>query len=289
MAARSSVSRRTPVVNNTKIAKRKTAKRSSRSSPRRKKGKGISGATAFWLLFIVIILFLFIVNMDNIFRGVEVIQREFSAQPDEAEEAPAPSALPTPNPATSPAPSAAAPAPSASSAPTATTSPAASPAPTAAPAPAAAPPPAATAPAPAEELHDRYIYLVQVDNIGNIHRIRTNRRLPQSASPLNDSLNALLAGPTASEMERGMMTMIPVNSRLQSAVLRGDVAHVSFNEEFQYNVFGAEGLREQIRQVVFTVTEFPSINSVQILIDGARVEFIGEGVRIGNPLSRDDY
>ena len=48
-----------------------------------------------------------------------------------------------------------------------------------------------------------------------------------------------------------------------------------------------EGYAGQIRQIVFTITEFPNIKSVQILIEGRRLDYLGEGVWIGSPLGRE--
>ncbi|MFQ3547172.1 MAG: hypothetical protein SNJ56_02450 [Termitinemataceae bacterium] len=41
--------------------------------------------------------------------------------------------------------------------------------------------------------------------------------------------------------------------------------------------------------MLWTATEFPSVTRVQILIEGAVVPFLGEGIRIGGPLSRDSF
>jgi spore germination protein GerM len=54
-----------------------------------------------------------------------------------------------------------------------------------------------------------------------------------------------------------------------------------------FNGYGAEGYVAQLRQIVWTATEFPNIHDVQILIEGRRIEFLGESIRIGRPISRD--
>jgi spore germination protein GerM len=65
------------------------------------------------------------------------------------------------------------------------------------------------------------------------------------------------------------------------------VAYVDFNENFRFNPLGKEGLKAQLNQVVYTVTEFSNISRLQILIDGKKVNFLGpEGIYIGEPLSR---
>ena len=42
-------------------------------------------------------------------------------------------------------------------------------------------------------------------------------------------------------------------------------------------------------QIVYTATEYSTVNSVQILIDGQKKEYLSEGVWIGSPLSRSSF
>jgi spore germination protein GerM len=102
-----------------------------------------------------------------------------------------------------------------------------------------------------------------------------------------DSLNALLAGPSAAERQRGLVSLIPRNTRILSATVRGATAYISFSEDFQYNTYGVEGYAAQRQQIVWTATEFSTVKDVQILIEGRRVDYLGEGIWIGSPISRE--
>jgi spore germination protein GerM len=102
-----------------------------------------------------------------------------------------------------------------------------------------------------------------------------------------DSLNALLQGPSTEEQRRGLVSLIPSGTRILSATVRGTTAYISFSEEFQYNTYGVEGYAAQLKQIVWTATEFPNVQDVQILIEGRRVDYLGEGIWIGSPLNRD--
>jgi spore germination protein GerM len=148
-------------------------------------------------------------------------------------------------------------------------------------------PPAEQVPEPQTELRNRSLYFIQVDRAGSILRVRVDRRLPLSASPMTDALQALLAGPSAEEQGRGLISLIPPETRILSASIRDDTAYISFSEDFQYNSYGVEGYAGQVRQVVLTATEFPNIRNVQILIEGRRIDFLGEGIWIGGPISRE--
>jgi spore germination protein GerM len=134
------------------------------------------------------------------------------------------------------------------------------------------------------------LFFIQVDNDGAISRHEVKRTVSSSEFPLTDALNALLAGPSADELSRNYITLIPAGTRLLSAQVRGSTAYVDFSEPFMYNRYGIEGYAGQLKQVVYTATSFPTVKDVQILIEGSRRDFLGgEGVYIGKPLSRASF
>jgi spore germination protein GerM len=137
------------------------------------------------------------------------------------------------------------------------------------------------------ETRERSVYFTQVDKDGTILRTKVARKIAASDSPMLDSLNVLLSGPSAEEQRQGLMSLIPKGTRILSATVRGGTAYISFSEDFQYNTYGVEGYAAQLKQIVWTVTEFPNINDVQILIEGRRVDYLGEGIWIGSPVDRD--
>ncbi|MDR0289772.1 MAG: GerMN domain-containing protein [Treponema sp.] len=161
------------------------------------------------------------------------------------------------------------------------------PAPATPPQPAPQPTPPATPPAeqPAET-RDRSIYFMQERPGADLLLVKVNRKLPVSNSPLIDSINALLAGPTAEERRRELNTFIPQNTRLLSARVNGNTVFLNFNEAFRYNTFGREGCEAQLKQIVWTATEFSNVDNVQIQIDGKIVDFLIEGIMIRNPIGR---
>ena len=106
---------------------------------------------------------------------------------------------------------------------------------------------------------------------------------------MQDVLNALLSGPSAEELNRGVVNLIPQNTRMLSAIVRGNTAYINFSEDFLFTTFGVEGYVAQLRQIVWTVTEFQNIHDVQILIEGRRMDYLGEGIWIGSPISRQSF
>jgi len=139
------------------------------------------------------------------------------------------------------------------------------------------------------QIRDRTIYFTQIDKDGQILRSRVNRRIAVSDSPMQDSLDALLTGPTADELNRGIINFIPQNTRVLSATVRGNTAYISFSDDFTINPLGVDGFVGQLRQIVWTVTEFPNVRDVQILIEGRRIDYLSEGIWIGSPISRQSF
>jgi len=148
---------------------------------------------------------------------------------------------------------------------------------------------------PAADTRERGLFFIQVENDGaDLLLTRVSRTVRASDRPLYDSLAALLSGPTPEEAALGMVSFISPDIRILDVRIRGytigdtrwDTAYIDFNEYFQYNMRGSEGLISQIKQIVWTATEFPNVRDVQILIEGNREEFLHGGIRIGSPIGR---
>jgi spore germination protein GerM len=135
-------------------------------------------------------------------------------------------------------------------------------------------------------MRERALYFTQVDREGAVLRVKTARKIPLSDSPMLDALKALTAGPDTDELRAGIITLIPRGTKVLNATVRGSTAYISLNEDFQLNPHGVEGYAASLREIVWTVTEFSTVKDVQILIEGRRVDYLGEGIWIGSPLDR---
>jgi germination protein M len=134
------------------------------------------------------------------------------------------------------------------------------------------------------------LFFVRIDDDGIIVRQEVRRQVAVSDAPLLDSLAALLKGPSEDELRKKLVSLIPQGTKLLSAQVRGSTAFLNFNEAFMYNHYGIEGYAGQLKQVVYTATAFPTVQDVQILIEGQLHDYLGgEGVFIGKPLSRNSF
>jgi spore germination protein GerM len=275
----------------------------------KKKSRTSPAAAIFWLVFFIGVTGVFLFNRETIKKNFNLLTQrlkppaaEAPVQDKPAETASEPAAKKPPSAAQgsptaqggaveadkpAPAPQPAAQTTPQKPGPAQQTTPAAEKsAPEKPPAPQTAPAAKPAAPKP-PETRERNIYFTQVDKDGQILRVKTSRKITVSDSPMQDALNALLAGPSADEKRRGMVSLVPANTRILSTTVRGSTAYISFSEEFQYNTYGVEGYAGQLAQIVWTATEFPNINDVQVLIEGRRVDYLGEGIWIGSPIGRE--
>lgn len=156
----------------------------------------------------------------------------------------------------------------------------------------APPPPAEKAPSTQERpaIRKARLYFATIDPAGRIRLKSVIRPIAASDSPLRDTLETLLKGPTSQELNLGYVSMIPTDARLRRVTVKGETAVVDFSESFRFNPQGLEAMEAQLRQVVFAATEFPSVRNVQIQIEGSTVRYLGtEGMRLDTPLSRASF
>lgn len=138
---------------------------------------------------------------------------------------------------------------------------------------------------------DLKLCFVNINSDGTLVRKFVNRSVPKTDSPLTASIRQLLEGPDfTNSKEKDCMTLIPSGTKLLGAKIQNGIAYLDFNENFEFNTNGVEGYIGQLMQIVYTATEFSTVNSVQFLIEGEKREFLGsEGLRIDAPLSKNSF
>ncbi len=133
------------------------------------------------------------------------------------------------------------------------------------------------------------LYYIKVSNDGDIAPYSVTKTIDTGTTPLTRTLERLLEGPDTNDLNQGLMDLIPEGTKLLSISVKDDIAYLNFNDYFRFNPLGVEGYMAQIKQIVYTATEYTSVKSVQFLIEGSTQEYLGlEGVYIGRPISRED-
>lgn len=82
------------------------------------------------------------------------------------------------------------------------------------------------------------------------------------------ALEALVAGPTSAETAAGFTSSLPVGVKVQRLVIENGVARADFSTELDRNVGGACRVTAIRRQITDTLTQFPTVKSVVISING---------------------
>ena len=133
------------------------------------------------------------------------------------------------------------------------------------------------------------LFFVQIDGESGILK-GVIRPVYYYDSPLTDTLKSLLRGPSTDELNMGLISLIPADTSINSIKVKNGVASIDLTESFRFNSFGKEGYKLQLMQIVYTATEFSTVNAVQFLVNGNVHTYLGpEGVYIGGPLTRDSF
>jgi hypothetical protein len=103
------------------------------------------------------------------------------------------------------------------------------------------------------------------------------------------AINALLAGPSTFETGRSISTAIPDGSQLLGISIASGVATVDLSAEFESGG-GSASVLTRLGQMVYTLTQFPTVKSVVFQIEGeTKHVFSSEGVVLDKPATRADY
>lgn len=144
-----------------------------------------------------------------------------------------------------------------------------------------------------EESKDRSfqaaIYLSKITEDEKIELVRVKRTIKYMDAPLTETLKILIQGPNTTERSNDLLSSIPTKTKLISVYIKNNTAFINLSQEFEYNPYGREAALAQVKQIVFTTTEFSSVKNVQLLIEGKIKTYLGgEGIIINKPLTRND-
>ncbi|MCI0584650.1 MAG: GerMN domain-containing protein [Chloroflexi bacterium] len=117
------------------------------------------------------------------------------------------------------------------------------------------------------------------------------REIPKTQAVGAAAMAALLAGPNDDEMAArpAMYTTVPDGTRFLGLTIDDGVATVDLSREFESGG-GSAAVLGRLAQVVYTLTQFPTVDAVRFKLDGEPVTvFSGEGVLLDHPVGRADY
>jgi len=119
-----------------------------------------------------------------------------------------------------------------------------------------------------------------------VEALRTHRPTPRVATA---AVEALLAGPSRAERAGGLTTEIPRGTRLIGVTIANGVARVDLTSDYEAGA-DARSLQLRLAQVVYTLTQFPTVRAVRFELDGSPVDvFSSGGIVLDHPVGRSDY
>ena len=103
----------------------------------------------------------------------------------------------------------------------------------------------------------------------------------------DDKYTAALKSLLTGTKEKGQTNIIPKKTKLHKVTVADGVATADFSKELsQKSSGGSTGEEMLVGSIVNTLTEFPEVKKVQILIDGTRVETLSGHMDLSEPLVR---
>lgn len=141
--------------------------------------------------------------------------------------------------------------------------------------------------APADTMVIRAYFVLDGD-VGVEGLVPTLREVPETTAVARAAMDALLRGEILADYDR-LATAIPAGTRLLGLSIRDGIATVDLSREFESGGGSASAFR-RLGQVVYTLTQFRTVQAVLFQVEGRTVTTFGsEGIVLEGPQARDDY
>lgn len=116
------------------------------------------------------------------------------------------------------------------------------------------------------------------------HEVETGPAVARAA------MEELLARPSEFEANAGVATNVPPGTRLLGLTIEDGLATVDLSEEYGSTGGGTMGESMAVAQVVYTLTQFPTVKGVAFEIEGTPLEMTpGHGIDLRDPQRRADW
>lgn len=115
--------------------------------------------------------------------------------------------------------------------------------------------------------------------------VPVTRTVPHGEDPPTAALRALVAGPQPGERAEAVL---PAAVKVRSVQTQEGTAAADFSSDIMRMNVGSMGEALAVAAIVNTLTEFPQIRQVQILVEGRKVESLAGHVDVSRPLARNE-
>jgi hypothetical protein len=115
----------------------------------------------------------------------------------------------------------------------------------------------------------------------------TKRTVPATTGIGQAALDRMLTGPSAAEYAAGLRSRIPAGTTVRGVRISAGIATVDLSSSFE-SAASPSAMPLRIAQVVYTLTQFPTVTGVRFAINGQGVTMVG-GVPVQSPQTRAMY
>jgi spore germination protein GerM len=128
------------------------------------------------------------------------------------------------------------------------------------------------------------VYFLRDGKVATAHRT-----IEKTLQVAEASMQALIAGPTDAETAAGLTSALPEGTRYLGTAIEESMATVDLSANIPDTADPAI-VREWMAQVVYTLTQFPTVTSVKIALNGQPIESVpGLNIDLAQPLTRATF
>lgn len=123
----------------------------------------------------------------------------------------------------------------------------------------------------------------------NGYLVPVKRQIPWEEGIAKAAIRNMIASPSVTEdvAQIGLMPIIPAGTEIIGMSINDGLCKVDFSQEI-LNCNSQKEEENMIRGIVYTLTEFPTIDRVQFMIEGKILNELKHGTKVSAPLERED-
>ena len=151
----------------------------------------------------------------------------------------------------------------------------------------------------AERTRDVRLFFVRVKDDGQLQLRSVLHKVPFDQTPLSRTIEKLFEGPSPQEINKGLHSMLPPEMQVLSIRIVGATAFINLSEEFYQVTQLSALLLAAVKQLVFTITEYPNVKALRILVEGQPIfadslpegtakELEQQGLNLNSEIRRED-
>ena len=142
---------------------------------------------------------------------------------------------------------------------------------------------------PEEEYNLRNTVLYYQDDKGFLVPVMRKIPWPEGKGIAKASMRALVDNPANRKdiEDVGLAPILPANTEILGMSIKDGLCKVDFTSDF-LNYGNKQEESAMVKSIVYTLTEFPTVDNVQIMIEGKSLRELTYGLNVSTPLTRED-